>query len=86
MGLAVTTFHDVSVRQYCSEQTRKTTEATEELKRHVQVLTFRKLEQYTRRDNVKILPESDNEDTIEQVAQLEQKAGVVIMRMTSALT
>ena len=113
MGLAITTFHDVSVRQfgleklhawlepilikavttmseaYCSELTRKTTEATEELKRHVQVLTLRndELEQYTRRDNVKIhgLPESDNEDTIEQVVQLAKKAGVVIDAMTSAL-
>ena len=67
---------------YCSELTRKTTEATEELKHPVQVLTLRndELEQYTRRDNVKIhgLPKSDNEDTIEQVVQLAKKAGVVI--------
>ena len=49
---AVTTMSEA----YCSELTRKTTEATEELKRHVQVLTFRndELEQYTRRENVKI--------------------------------
>ena len=75
---AVTTMSEA----YCSELTRKTTEATDELKRHVQVLTFRndELEQYTRRENVKIhgLPETDNDDTIQQVVQLAQKAGVDI--------
>ena len=71
---------------YCSELARKTTEATEALKRHVQVLRFRndELEQYTRRENVKIhgFPETDNEDTIQQVVQLAQKAGVDIDERT----
>ena len=76
---AVTTMSEA----YCGEQAKRASEATEELKRQVQVLTFRndELEQCTRRENIKIhgLPESgDNEDTIEQVVQLAQKAGVVI--------
>ena len=69
---------------YCGEQAKRALEATayQLLKRTVQVLTFRNddLEQYTRRDNVKIngLTETDNEDTIQQVVQLAQKAGVDI--------
>ena len=67
---------------YCSELSKKAAEATEALKRQVQVLTFRndELQLYTRRDNIRIhgLAESDDEDTIEKVVQPAQKAGVVL--------
>ena len=63
----------------------RATQAAEEIqqmRKKIQHFKIDDLEQYTRKDNVRVhgLPEIENEDTIEEVVKLGRKAGIEITK------